>query len=77
MGTCQRKGCNGIVTGENHTVHPRFEVECNECVERGYKMGIYRLSVQMKPLFGNGQHYKDWTKEHAETIKEGEKLWKH
>ena len=71
MKICQRDNCDRIVTGKNHSVHPKFEVECDECVERARKMGIYRLSVRMKPIFGSGQLYKNWTEENACLIKEG------
>ena len=75
MKICQRKDCNNPVTGRNHTIDKKYEVECDPCIERATKRGIYMLSIHMKPLFGKGQLYKNWTKEHADTIEEGRRIF--
>ena len=71
MKKCNRAGCDGIVDKNS-----KWEVECPDCVERGYKMGMYVTAKKMKAIFGDGKHYKIWTEEHAKAIREGEKLWK-
>ena len=71
MKKCNRKGCDGIVDKNS-----KYDVECPDCIERGYKMGMCLATMHIKPLFGNGQLYKAWTEEHAKAIREGEKLWK-
>ena len=75
MKICQRSDCSNPVTGKNHSIDRKYEIECDKCIERATKRGWYLLSIQMKKQFSTSPFYKAFVKEHANAIEEGRRIY--